>query len=246
MNDLERYYRVLELEPGASLEEVNQAYKDLVFIWHPDRIPSDNPRLQQKAQARLQELNDARDRLRLHKTQPQSRVSSHANANGRTAQRTHYPHQPQQAPTRPHYYPSPQRETYYAAHAEPQQPKKQSPDLSGTNLSGANLRERDLSGRNLSEADLSHANLSDAFLHNVNLSRANLFRTNLFRANLLQANLSYADLREANLVGADLSGANLEGANLEGAKIGTGDRVMVKLTGARLTGATLPDGRIYE
>ncbi|MFM8004815.1 MAG: J domain-containing protein, partial [Dolichospermum sp.] len=49
-SELERYYRILELEPGATLAEINQAYKDLVFVWHPDRLPKDNLRLQHKAQ----------------------------------------------------------------------------------------------------------------------------------------------------------------------------------------------------
>ncbi|NJR67103.1 MAG: J domain-containing protein, partial [Leptolyngbyaceae cyanobacterium CRU_2_3] len=79
MSDLERHYRVLGLEPGASLEEVNQAYRDLAFIWHPDRLPKDNPRLQEKAQEKLKELNQAREQLRSnrpsetsksHKSQP--------------------------------------------------------------------------------------------------------------------------------------------------------------------------------
>lgn len=61
---LEQYYRVLGLEPGASLAEVNQAYKDLAFIWHPDRVPKDNQRLLQKAQEKLKEINQARDQLR--------------------------------------------------------------------------------------------------------------------------------------------------------------------------------------
>ncbi|MGB3205129.1 MAG: J domain-containing protein, partial [Crinalium sp.] len=65
MDELNKYYQVLGLSPGASLEEVNQAYKDLAFIWHPDRIPTDNPRLQQKAQDKLKEINHARDQLRL-------------------------------------------------------------------------------------------------------------------------------------------------------------------------------------
>jgi len=64
MSDLERYYKVLGLELGASLDEVNQAYRDLAFIWHPDRLPKDNPRLQEKAHEKLQELNQARDHLR--------------------------------------------------------------------------------------------------------------------------------------------------------------------------------------
>ena len=63
-DDLAHWYRTLELEPGASLEEVNQAYKDLAVVWHPDRLPQDSTRLQEKAQAKLKEINNARDRLR--------------------------------------------------------------------------------------------------------------------------------------------------------------------------------------
>ncbi|MCU0549845.1 MAG: J domain-containing protein [Leptolyngbya sp. Prado105] len=66
MGELERCYQLLGLEPGASMEEVTQAYKDLVFIWHPDRVPKDNPRLVQKAEAKIKELNQARDILRSH------------------------------------------------------------------------------------------------------------------------------------------------------------------------------------
>ncbi|MEO1069888.1 MAG: DnaJ domain-containing protein, partial [Cyanobacteria bacterium J06638_6] len=66
MRELDNAYRILELEPGASLEAVNQAYKDLVFVWHPDRIPQDNERLYQKAQDKIKALNQARDLLRSH------------------------------------------------------------------------------------------------------------------------------------------------------------------------------------
>ena len=64
MDDFAKCYRILEIEPGSSQEDISQAYKDLVFIWHPDRIPKDNHRLQEKAQAKLKELNHARDTLR--------------------------------------------------------------------------------------------------------------------------------------------------------------------------------------
>jgi curved DNA-binding protein CbpA len=70
MSNLERYYTVLGLKLGASLEEVNQAYRDLAFIWHPDRVPKDNPRLQEKAHEKLQELNQARDHLRSNVKRP--------------------------------------------------------------------------------------------------------------------------------------------------------------------------------
>ncbi len=66
----ERYYRILELEPGASPEEVHQGYLDLTWVWHPDRF-SGHPRLQQKAHHKLQELNEAHERLRSFRGNPQ-------------------------------------------------------------------------------------------------------------------------------------------------------------------------------
>ncbi len=62
MNDLDEYYRILGLEPGASHEKVKQAYRDLVNVWHPDRFCHD-PRLQRKAEENLREINDAYKRL---------------------------------------------------------------------------------------------------------------------------------------------------------------------------------------
>jgi hypothetical protein len=63
MLNVERYYRILELEPGASPEDVHQGYLDLTWVWHPDRFAG-NPRLQYKAQCKLQELNEAHAQLR--------------------------------------------------------------------------------------------------------------------------------------------------------------------------------------
>lgn len=48
IRQIDQYYRILELEPGASLEDVNQGYKDMVFVWHPDRF-ANHPRLQKKS-----------------------------------------------------------------------------------------------------------------------------------------------------------------------------------------------------
>jgi len=56
------YYRVLGLEPGVSLEELKQTHKDLVKVWHPDRF-ADDPRLQQKAQEKLKEINEAYEQV---------------------------------------------------------------------------------------------------------------------------------------------------------------------------------------
>ncbi|MDY6938231.1 MAG: pentapeptide repeat-containing protein, partial [Cyanobacteriota bacterium] len=39
--------------------------------------------------------------------------------------------------------------------------------------------------------------------------------------------------------------ADLSGADFRGAKLGTKSRLLVKMTGAKLTGAIMPDGSIY-
>ena len=53
---INRCIEMLGLKPGASQEEVNQAYRDLVNVWHPDRF-ADNQRLQKKAEEKLKEIN---------------------------------------------------------------------------------------------------------------------------------------------------------------------------------------------
>lgn len=62
MNDTGRCYEILELKPDASQEEIKQAYRDMVKVWHPDRFSHD-PRLQQKAQEKLKEINEAYEQL---------------------------------------------------------------------------------------------------------------------------------------------------------------------------------------
>lgn len=74
MLEVERYYRILELEPGASLEEVHQGYLDLTWVWHPDRFVG-HPRLQQKAHCKLQEINEAHALLRSFRQTHQKRDS---------------------------------------------------------------------------------------------------------------------------------------------------------------------------
>lgn len=289
MEDTKKYYRVLDLEPGASEEEINQAYKDLAFIWHPDRIPKDNERLQQKAIAKLQEINQAREHLRAIKqrnsqknyTPPSTNPYPHSYAQSRyQASSERYSRaksseqqrsantttgQSQRTYTRQDYAAQTNGSTANAAQknytrqtysqsTQPQTPPKapsnyaQHTDdpLIGVNLQGQDLKERDFAKRNMSKANLSHCNLSDAFLHRVNLQDANLEKANLFRANLLEANLRQANLREANLIGSDLSGADLSGADLRGAKVGTSDRLLLKLTGTILTGTILPDGSVHS
>jgi curved DNA-binding protein CbpA len=49
---------VLALRPGATSVEIKEAYRDLVKVWHPDRFGSD-PRLRQKAEEKLKQINEA-------------------------------------------------------------------------------------------------------------------------------------------------------------------------------------------
>jgi hypothetical protein len=57
-SEIKRAYQILELEPGASLEQVKQAWREQVKVWHPDRFPND-AKMQRKAQERLKDINGA-------------------------------------------------------------------------------------------------------------------------------------------------------------------------------------------
>jgi len=58
MDQIEHYCQILGLQPGATEPEVREAYRTLVKVWHPDRFSGD-PRLQEKAQEKLKEINAA-------------------------------------------------------------------------------------------------------------------------------------------------------------------------------------------
>jgi COMPASS component SWD3 len=58
MVDLNRYYQILGLKQGASLEELKQAYRQLVKTWHPDRYKGDT-QLSQEAEEKFRRITEA-------------------------------------------------------------------------------------------------------------------------------------------------------------------------------------------
>lgn len=92
MQDIKRCCQILGLEAGASRAEVKQAYRDLVHVWHPDRF-NQNPRLQQKAEDMLKEINAAYEMLlnhvqqqaAAHKSRKQPHTPDHESPGGRDA-----------------------------------------------------------------------------------------------------------------------------------------------------------------
>jgi DnaJ-like protein len=56
-------FRALGVASDASWEQVRQAYKDLVRVWHPDRFHSD-PQLRDRAEQQLQRINEAYSALK--------------------------------------------------------------------------------------------------------------------------------------------------------------------------------------
>ena len=60
--DLSKAYDLLGVKPGVSNRDLKAAHRDLAKVWHPDRFLHD-PRLQEKAQEKLKEINEAYELL---------------------------------------------------------------------------------------------------------------------------------------------------------------------------------------
>ena len=50
---LKDYYKILEINPGATKEEVKKAYRKMALKWHPDKNKSE------EATQRMQDINEA-------------------------------------------------------------------------------------------------------------------------------------------------------------------------------------------
>lgn len=237
MADVASWYRTLDLEPGASPEEVKQAWRDLAQVWHPDRFAG-NERLRVKAEQTLKQINEAYEGLR--KLSPAEGAARHADSAPPKRPNAYEPHvfraaEPDQSPEQA-LSEGVHRWNLWRKKFSDVVPKLPGVQLRGRSLESIDFREVDLTGADLRGADLYKANLSEALL-----SRARLGGADLNRALLLSAVLTRADLTETELAGADLRGADLREANLAGAKL-----IGARLEGADLTDATGADARQIE
>lgn len=78
---------MLGVKPGVSDRELKAAHRDLAKVWHPDRFLHD-PRLQEKAQEKLKEINDAYEQLTSRHKRPTQPRRSPARANTTSPVRT--------------------------------------------------------------------------------------------------------------------------------------------------------------
>jgi hypothetical protein len=74
VDGLSRYYSTLGVRSNATPEEVKQAYRDLVKVWHPDRFAENDTRLKKKAEEQFEKVHAAYSHLREH--QPPSSSDS--------------------------------------------------------------------------------------------------------------------------------------------------------------------------
>lgn len=247
MPDFQRYYEILGVEPGSPPEEIRQAWRDLAQVWHPDRFTA-NERLQQKAQAKLKEVNEAYEALRdLRAGRPTATAP-------RTSERRDEQWASDDLGSEAERNPSALLKQ--GVHKWNLWRKKWSdltPKLVGIRVprgdyTGIDFRDMDLSKSNFSDAALYKADLSGvtatgAVFAESELSRATLLGAKLTRCDLRHADLSSADLSASRLVECNLEGANLVGAILDNAQLHTCTGMTeIQLEGALTNNATrLPD-----
>ena len=62
-NSLEEAYKVLEIDPSATNEEVRTAYRRLALKHHPDRVATLGEDVKKAAEEKFQQINNAKERI---------------------------------------------------------------------------------------------------------------------------------------------------------------------------------------
>lgn len=55
------WYKILEVTPSSSLDEIKLAYKKKISMYHPDKVSSMGPEFNEIAQRKSKEINSAYD-----------------------------------------------------------------------------------------------------------------------------------------------------------------------------------------
>ncbi len=63
-NDLQnKAYRILDLDRSAGMDDIRNAYLDLVKVWHPDRYQNEPERLRRRAEEQMKQITWAWEQL---------------------------------------------------------------------------------------------------------------------------------------------------------------------------------------
>jgi uncharacterized membrane protein YgdD (TMEM256/DUF423 family) len=65
-DNIKKLYKLLDLEPGASIENVKKAFRELSHIWHPDNHVKKPEGIQARAEEKFKEISQAYQELKKH------------------------------------------------------------------------------------------------------------------------------------------------------------------------------------
>lgn len=71
---MQNHYDILGVSRDASRDEIKQAYRDLLKVWHPDKFSNEEPRLKELAEKNTRKILDAYQALELFLESPQASV----------------------------------------------------------------------------------------------------------------------------------------------------------------------------
>lgn len=64
VKDVDNDYKILELSPQASVEEIKKAYRKMAIKYHPDKVSHLGDEYKKAAEEKFQKLNDAYDNIK--------------------------------------------------------------------------------------------------------------------------------------------------------------------------------------